>query len=77
MDVDGAFELLAKKIRHLDDICLKFLCWKVLETNATLAVQKQQFLDLDLDFLCEFLSRENLNIDETELFQAVRMRKNL
>lgn len=70
LDIEIAFDLLSK-IRHLDDIRLQFLCWRTLETNASSVIQTQQFLDLDQDFLCEFLSRDNLNVDENELFQAV------
>ncbi|CAP26221.1 Protein CBR-TAG-30 [Caenorhabditis briggsae] len=67
---DNAFMMLSQA-KLFDEPELTQKCLEVIDKNTLEALNGEGFIDIDLDTLCEVLTRDNLRIREIFLFQAV------
>lgn len=67
---ESAFELLSQAIHFCAD-GLEASCWNVIDVDCSNAIKSPAFLKIEHALLCEFLTRETLNVKEVDLFTAI------
>jgi hypothetical protein len=59
------------QVQKLGDEKLKIHCWNIVGLKTQRAVSSRSFLNISREVLCQFLGRQDLRINEVELFKAV------
>ena len=70
MEPLNAFDIIPHA-RHFNHEELEKCCWEVIDYNAKDIFADDSFLELEHDFLLQFVKRSSLRIAEVMLFEAV------